>query len=1006
MKLLVITDNFSGGGLETQIAGQVSALKANGISFFLATGLSDVDADQAALFEDVLPALHFGPSASYLDLNQTLDALQRFVEVHNIDLVHAHPFYSSVVGALAAQRCQIPYVVTLHGPASIASMSGIALESLFTAGSLPGAKAVFCVSPETKILADAHSNAATVLLPNAVEIIQIDEAGTADHTRWMWAGRIDDEKIVGLLSLIDMMVTSNIQLDVYGDGPAVGKLQEYITSGEGRRDFVKLCGWHRDVTSEMAGYSLVAGMGRVILEAASRNRMCLMVGYDGVKCFINAQNIASAAFWNFSGRGYKNMSADEFERSISQLGLQVPNAREWVVENRSSDRIWKDYLEHLQTEFRHDAVLSAAVDVISLKGQSDELAWDSLEFADLVEGLVRNSQVDSLTDNHWMSRFSKQSAHQKSIRNEQASLVVRVHELQRLLDLEATNGRSLKASLEGMEQAAPALVARITELEKALQQEQLNIEQINADAQARLSKFESTLKIEKRKQDELLDANSALKAETNNYGMKLAALDSARNAWEFRAKALESSTSWQITRPLRISSEALRLLFDRSGKATKRYRHLATLSRTIGPVATLTWLFDRLAHGRKLPPIASPMVVPSDRSVRQKYRTTDGEIVGRIGFYISSLEVIGGLEIWAKDIANQLSELGYDVSLIVRDAEPNSNSGQEFLARFPFNVFFLHNRPENLDSVAREASLDTLVINHCYEGVEFLSKSIFVTEVVHNIYFWQKDRPEYETARLRVDHFVAVSTYAKEYAVQHLSVPDELITVIPHVLSVEGLYRPYKNYLDAVRSDTKFRILCVANYYPQKNLICLIKAFSRISSEDVELVLVGEPAEPQYLANMKNAIRSEGVSDRVALLGPLSRRELSAEFSRANMFVLPSLYEGYGLAALEAQYFGLPVVVSNTGYAEGFVDAECSNGLVVTIAQPFDKLSAERINEVSVFPTESSITKLHAAIAEILENYESYRKAAAGRVLNQPATGSRDDVSGYIRLFSRNKSSN
>lgn len=109
-------------------------------------------------------------------------------------------------------------------------------------------------------------------------------------------------------------------------------------------------------------------------------------------------------------------------------------------------------------------------------------------------------------------------------------------------------------------------------------------------------------------------------------------------------------------------------------------------------------------------------------------------------------------------------------------------------------------------------------------------------------------------------------------------------------------------------------ILWVGRQDPYKNLLGLIEAFAMLRSQyqgPLELRLVG-PADARY-PEASRRILDLGLADAVNWVGHVSEGELVSEYQNANMLVMPSLYEGFGLPALEAMACGTPVVCSNRG---------------------------------------------------------------------------------------------
>ena len=108
-------------------------------------------------------------------------------------------------------------------------------------------------------------------------------------------------------------------------------------------------------------------------------------------------------------------------------------------------------------------------------------------------------------------------------------------------------------------------------------------------------------------------------------------------------------------------------------------------------------------------------------------------------------------------------------------------------------------------------------------------------------------------------------------------------------------------------------ILCVARIDRQKNQLALVEHLSRHPGR--KLRLVGPVTQPDYREELERRAAGLGVADRVAFVGALKpgSPELLAEYRAADIFVLPSRHEPFGIVVLEAWAAGLPVAASDVG---------------------------------------------------------------------------------------------
>jgi len=109
-------------------------------------------------------------------------------------------------------------------------------------------------------------------------------------------------------------------------------------------------------------------------------------------------------------------------------------------------------------------------------------------------------------------------------------------------------------------------------------------------------------------------------------------------------------------------------------------------------------------------------------------------------------------------------------------------------------------------------------------------------------------------------------------------------------------------------------LICVATLTPRKGHVALLEALSDCGDLDWTLVCAGPTdSDAATTAAVGTAVRRLGLSDRVRLVGPQVGPALDALYDAADVFVLASRYEGYGMVFAEAMVRGLPIVASGAG---------------------------------------------------------------------------------------------
>lgn len=119
------------------------------------------------------------------------------------------------------------------------------------------------------------------------------------------------------------------------------------------------------------------------------------------------------------------------------------------------------------------------------------------------------------------------------------------------------------------------------------------------------------------------------------------------------------------------------------------------------------------------------------------------------------------------------------------------------------------------------------------------------------------------------------------------------------------------------------RLLAVGSLIPRKGYHLLIEALGTIADRPWALTIAGSPDHaPATAAELRNGIGRAGLADRITLTGGVGAEKLAQLYDEADLFVMSSLYEGYGMVLTEALARGLPIVTTLNGAgAEALPDA-------------------------------------------------------------------------------------
>lgn len=347
-----MTEQFRQGGLETHILDSCRYLLAHGHDVHVITGTGESTELERVIGRPVRQ-VDIGFDLSMARALQSIEAVAEYCTNHSVQVLHAHPFSSLLLGALTAAKLDIPFVATLHGPGSLGGPYHVSYRLLLLTVVLPDAYKVFCVSSE--VLAAAYASqpqADYQLLPNGVDLERFRSVRRDRDGPWALVGRLDSDKAEGMTSFLSLYMQARPtgRVDVYGDGNARAELAGWAEAA-GFGSSIAFRGHKDDLPSELAeGYAGVAGMGRVVLEGGALGLPVMLVGYDGVKGLVRPGQADALAASNFSGRGVRTRTFHDFASDLAAADscAETFDLRQWVARNRDMAIIGREYLESLR----------------------------------------------------------------------------------------------------------------------------------------------------------------------------------------------------------------------------------------------------------------------------------------------------------------------------------------------------------------------------------------------------------------------------------------------------------------------------------------------------------------------------------------------------------------------------------------------------------------------------------------------------------------------------------
>lgn len=348
-------------------------------------------------------------------------------------------------------------------------------------------------------------------------------------------------------------------------------------------------------------------------------------------------------------------------------------------------------------------------------------------------------------------------------------------------------------------------------------------------------------------------------------------------------------------------------------------------------------------------------------------------MVKRVTFAVpGSLAIPTGGYVYDRRIIAELPAHGWQAEAVdIGEGFPRPAAGMRATAHLQLAALPA-GRPIVIDGLAYGVMTDT---------AQALHRTHRLIALVHHPLALETGLPEWESAKLRASErlalsfarrIVTTSATTARLLINEFAVPEADVRVVP-----PGTDRAEIRMREPGDS---INLLSVGSLVPRKGYDLLIAALGAIADLPWRLVIAADPArDPATARAVQAQVDALRLGDRVTLAGVVSAERLAELYATADLFVLPSRYEGFGMAFTEAIAHGVPVVGTTAGAIPEAVPAGAG---VLVPPDSVSHLTSTLMRLIGSMPERARLAAGARAAAQRLPTW-----ADAGRLFAQALDG-------------------
>ena len=315
--------------------------------------------------------------------------------------------------------------------------------------------------------------------------------------------------------------------------------------------------------------------------------------------------------------------------------------------------------------------------------------------------------------------------------------------------------------------------------------------------------------------------------------------------------------------------------------------------------------------------------------------------------YLKAFSLTGGIEKFNRCFLKALHELSVDGLL---DAEAFSSydtvADEKYFPRKRFKGFGGNKILFAFSAIKKSLSMQTIVLGHINLAVigvvaKKIKPSIKLVIILHGIEAWKTQLGNKKKVLELADIILCVSNFTKNTTLEfNPSIKEDRISIFPN--TIDPYFKLPTNFdkpqylLDRYKLQKNTQVLLTVTrlsfsekYKGYDSTISVIHNLSITSNKTIKYLICGKGDDKEN-ARIEKLIKDNNANENIILTGFVKENELNDHYLLADVFVMPSKKEGFGIVFIEAMACGIKVIAGNK---DGSVDA-LLNGELGTLINP------------------------------------------------------------------------